>query len=101
MWSRSSQLGLSPYSEDGRLTASEVARLLDVHVNTVLLWCRRGYLSATRLGPRRRSGMWRIEWDTTRPLQLVSPRTGSTMRWLIARRQIVVRRPTAAAREAS
>ena len=90
VWSRASYLGLSPYSGDGRYTASEVARLLDLPVNTVLLWCQRGYLAARKVGRKGRGGMWRIDWDGRGPLQLRSPRVGSTMRFMRDRNRLVV-----------
>jgi excisionase family DNA binding protein len=34
------------------LTASELARLLNVHINTVRRWSDRGLLKANRIGPR-------------------------------------------------
>jgi len=34
------------------LTASELARLLNVHINTVRRWTNRGILKAYRIGPR-------------------------------------------------
>ena len=37
---------------DPMLTASEVARLLNVHINTVRRWSDRGVLKAYRIGPR-------------------------------------------------
>lgn len=49
IWSRASYLGVSPYSGDGRYTASELARTLDLPVNTVLLWCEREYLRAQKM----------------------------------------------------
>jgi len=36
----------------GLLTARQVARLLNVHVNTVRRWNDRGILKAYRIGPR-------------------------------------------------
>ena len=36
----------------GMLTTSEVARLFEVHVNTVRRWCNQGILKACRIGPR-------------------------------------------------
>ena len=38
--------------EDTMLTASELARLLNVHINTVRRWSNRGILKAYRVGPR-------------------------------------------------
>jgi len=38
--------------EDMMLTASELARLLNVHINTVRRWSNRGILKAYRVGPR-------------------------------------------------
>ena len=35
------------------LTSSELARLLNVHVNTIRRWTNRGVLKAYRIGPRR------------------------------------------------
>lgn len=42
------------YAERGdtMLTASELARLLNVHINTVRRWSNRGILKAYRVGPR-------------------------------------------------
>ena len=42
------------YAERGdtMLTASELARLLNVHINTVRWWSNRGILKAYRVGPR-------------------------------------------------
>lgn len=37
---------------NGLLTARQVARLLNVHVNTVRRWSDRGILKAYRIGPR-------------------------------------------------
>ena len=37
---------------DTMLTASELARLLNVHINTVRRWSNRGILKAYRVGPR-------------------------------------------------
>jgi excisionase family DNA binding protein len=37
---------------NGLLTARQVARLLNVHVNTVRRWNDRGILQAYRIGPR-------------------------------------------------
>lgn len=34
------------------LTTSKVARLLNVHVNTVRRWSKRGIIRAHRIGPR-------------------------------------------------
>ena len=34
------------------LTASELARLLNVHINTVRRWSNRGILKVYRIGPR-------------------------------------------------
>jgi hypothetical protein len=92
IWSRASYLGLSPYSEDGRYTASEVARALGVHVNTVLLWCRRSYLKAEKIGHRSTSGMWRIPWDGITPLELHVSRAGSTVRLLVSQGRLQIRR---------
>lgn len=36
----------------GMLTARELARLLNVHINTVRRWDERGMLKAYRIGPR-------------------------------------------------
>ncbi|MCK4331342.1 MAG: helix-turn-helix domain-containing protein [Dehalococcoidia bacterium] len=38
--------------EDTMLTASELARLLNLHINTVRRWSNRGILKAYRVGPR-------------------------------------------------
>ena len=47
---------------DGMLTASEVARLLNVHINTVRRWSNQGALKAYRIGSRgdRRFRPWDI-----------------------------------------
>jgi excisionase family DNA binding protein len=37
---------------NGLLTARQVARLLNVHINTVRRWNDRGILKAYRIGPR-------------------------------------------------
>ncbi len=37
---------------NGMLTARELARLLNVHINTVRRWNERGVLKAYRIGPR-------------------------------------------------
>ena len=37
---------------DTMLTASELAELLNVHINTVRRWSNRGILKAYRVGPR-------------------------------------------------
>jgi hypothetical protein len=79
---RGSYLGVSPRSEDGRYTASELARELDVPVNTVILWCQRGYLSAEKLGNTPTSGLWRISWDGRSPLRLRPRHEGSTLKLL-------------------
>ena len=34
------------------LTASEVAHLLNVHINTIRRWSNRGIIKAYRIGPR-------------------------------------------------
>lgn len=39
-------------SPDALLTASEVAKLLHVHMNTVRRWTDNGMLEAYRIGPR-------------------------------------------------
>ena len=39
-------------SEKAMLTASELAQLLNVHINTVRRWDNRGILKAYRIGPR-------------------------------------------------
>lgn len=39
-------------NKNGLLTARQVARLLNVHVNTVRRWNDRGILKAYRIGPR-------------------------------------------------
>jgi excisionase family DNA binding protein len=41
------------YRTEYYLTASELARLLNVHINTVRRWSDRGLLKAHRFGPRR------------------------------------------------
>ena len=38
---------------DTMLTASHVARLLGIHINTVRQWSNKGILRAYRIGPRR------------------------------------------------
>src|SRR5437762_13813147 len=76
VWARASYLRLSAYSADGRYTASELARLLGVPVNTVLLWCQNGYVRATKLGRSASGGMWRIDWDGLGPLEIAAPRVG-------------------------
>ena len=38
--------------ENTMLTASEVAHLLNVHINTVRRWSNNGVLKAYRIGPR-------------------------------------------------
>jgi len=40
------------YRTEYYLTASELARLLNVHINTVRRWSDRGLLKAHRFGPR-------------------------------------------------
>ena len=90
VWSRASYLGISPYSGDGRYTASEIARLLAIPVNTVLLWCQRGYLPARKVGRKGRGGMGRIDWDGRGQLELRTPRVGSTMRFVKERQLLVV-----------
>ena len=37
---------------NGMLTASDVARLLNVHMNTVRRWTNKGILKTYRVGPR-------------------------------------------------
>lgn len=37
---------------DGMLTAKEVAKLLNVHINTVRRWSKQGVLKSYRIGPR-------------------------------------------------
>ena len=37
---------------NGMLTVREVARLLNVHINTVRRWNEKGMLKAYRMGPR-------------------------------------------------
>jgi len=39
-------------NSNGMLTARQLARLLNVHVNTVRRWDDRGILKAYRIGPR-------------------------------------------------
>ena len=46
------------------LTTSDVAHLLDVHVNTVRRWSNRGILMAYRIGPRGDRRFMRAEIDT-------------------------------------
>jgi excisionase family DNA binding protein len=38
---------------NGMLTAAEVARMLNVHINTVRTWSNIGILKSYRIGPRR------------------------------------------------
>ena len=38
--------------KNAMLTASQVARLLNVHINTVRRWSNNGILKAYRIGPR-------------------------------------------------
>jgi len=42
------------------LTSAQVARLLNVHINTVRRWNSRGILKAYRVGPR---GDRRFKWE--------------------------------------
>ena len=39
-------------NQDSMLTASELAHLLNVHINTIRRWGNRGILKAYRVGPR-------------------------------------------------
>jgi excisionase family DNA binding protein len=41
------------------LTATEVAQLLNVHINTVRRWSNRGIIRAYRIGPRGDRRFWR------------------------------------------
>jgi len=43
---------VSVSEEDRFLTASEAAKTLNVHINTVRRWSNRGILKAYRIGPR-------------------------------------------------
>ena len=38
--------------KDGMLTASDVARLLNVHINTLRRWSNKGIIKMYRIGPR-------------------------------------------------
>ena len=38
---------------NGMLTAAEVARMLNVHINTIRTWSNIGILKSYRIGPRR------------------------------------------------
>jgi excisionase family DNA binding protein len=40
-------------NHNGMLTTRQLARLLNVHINTVRRWDDRGILKAYRIGPRR------------------------------------------------
>jgi len=42
----------SPKDMDTMLTVSEVARLLNVHINTIRRWSNQGILKAYRIGSR-------------------------------------------------
>ena len=49
--------GIHPYhkpdlADKVMITASDVAHLLDIHVNTVRLWSNKGIFTAYRIGPR-------------------------------------------------
>lgn len=84
VWSRCSYLKISLYAEDGRYTASELARALGLPRNTVISWCRSGIVKARKVGRRTRSGMWRIDWDGLTPLPIQPDRVlGSTMRFAL------------------
>jgi excisionase family DNA binding protein len=48
---------------NGLLTARQVARLLNVHVNTVRRWNDRGILKAYRIGPRGDRRFNRVDID--------------------------------------
>jgi len=39
-------------NKNSLLTASELARLLNVHINTIRRWSNRGILKTYRIGPR-------------------------------------------------
>ncbi len=39
--------------ENGLLTAAEVAKILNIHINTVRNWSNIGVLKSLRVGPRR------------------------------------------------
>jgi len=43
------------------LTPVEVAKVLDVHVETVTKWIRQGYLPARNLSAGKRRATWRID----------------------------------------
>jgi len=57
------------------LTPVEVAKVLDVHVETVTKWIRQGYLPARNLSAGKRRATWRIDeaelarWIAKRPRQ--------------------------------
>jgi excisionase family DNA binding protein len=40
-------------NKDRMFTASEVAKLLNIHINTVRRWSKQGILKSYRVGPRR------------------------------------------------
>ena len=40
-------------NKDKMFTASEVAKLLNIHINTVRRWSKQGILKSYRVGPRR------------------------------------------------
>ena len=48
---------------NGLLTARQVARLLNVHVNTVRRWNDRGILKAYRIGPRGNRRFSKVDID--------------------------------------
>jgi excisionase family DNA binding protein len=43
---------LNRFSIDAPLTTSDVAHLLNIHINTVRRWSNKGILKAYRIGPR-------------------------------------------------
>ena len=45
------------------LTASEVARLLNVHINTLRRWSNQGIIKTYRIGPRRDRRFYRDDID--------------------------------------
>ena len=51
-------------NSNGMLTARQLARLLNVHVNTVRRWDDRGILKAYRIGPRGDRRFSREDVDT-------------------------------------
>jgi excisionase family DNA binding protein len=43
---------VEPFLADLPLSTGDVARMLNIHTNTVRRWCRSGILKAYRVGPR-------------------------------------------------